>query len=503
VVEVRDLEKTFGSTRAVDGVSLHACQGEVVGLIGENGAGKSTVLNMISGQLRPDAGTILLRGEEVSLRHSREANARGVFHIHQELALVPNLSVYENLFLSHEDRFTSFGVIRTRAMRNRASSFLNQLGHGWIDPSAPISAFDFSARQVVEIAKALALADLLEVEVPAILLDEPTARLTHDEVQFFKQLVDQLRPSAAMFFVSHHLAELLEISDRIYVLRDGQVTAEVDSSATEADLHRAMVGRERPELFYQEHHQGQAASEAVLEVRGLAKRGAFDDVGLTVHAGEIVGVAGLVGCGKEALARAIFGAEPGVSGEVLVEGRPVRRLTVRDVMDAGVGFVAPDRRGQGIMPDLPAVWNMSLAAVSNGVYGKQLLDVRGEDREADRQIERLGIKASGPRTPPRTLSGGNQQKLLMARWLFGGRRKALILHNPTHGVDAGVKGDLYELLRSIVAEGTAVLLVSDDLLEVIGLSNRVLVMNHGSIVAELDSPSGNKPDEVDLVAHMV
>jgi ribose transport system ATP-binding protein len=503
VVEVRGLHKSFGNTRALNGVSLRAGQAEVVGLIGENGAGKSTLLNIVSGNIRPDAGSVLLRGQEVTMRSPRDANLRGVFHIHQELALVPNLPVYENLFLSHEDRFTSLGVIRTKEMRRRASTFLARLGHEWIDPTMPISSFDFSARQVIEIAKALALADLLEVDVPVLLLDEPTARLTHDEVAFFKELLRELRRSASVFLVSHHLAELIELSDRIYVLRDGELTAEVASGVSERELHRAMVGRERPELFYQEHKQREAGETAILEVRGFTRPGAFRDVDLTVHDGEIVGIAGLVGCGKEILARAIFGSEPDAYGEVHVAGEHVKRLTVGAMMKAEVGYVSPDRREEGIMADLSVAWNMSIAALSHGAYDKGVIDRKAEEQETCRQIEGLGIKTPGPRTAARTLSGGNQQKILMGRWMFGGRQKVLILHNPTHGVDAGVKGDIYELLRSLVAQDTGILLVSDDLPEVIGLSNRVLVMNHGSIVTEVATPSGNKPDEVELVAHMV
>lgn len=502
-LEVRSIHKSFGRTNALNGVSVHVSRGEVVGLIGENGAGKSTLLNVISGNVRPDSGSVFLQGRESSFQSPREANRNGVFHIYQELALVPNLAVYENMFLSHEDHFASRGVIRRGDMRRRAEAFLARLGHGWIDPSALVSSLDFSTRQVIEITKALALSELLEVEAPVILFDEPTAGLTHDEVAFVSGLVREAREWAAIIFVSHRLLEVLEWSDRIYVLRDGEVTAEVEPGVSEQDLHRLMVGRERPELFYQEHRQREPEPESVLEVRGLTRPGSFRGVDVTVRAGEVVGVAGLVGCGKEALARAIFGAISDFSGELVISGKQVARPSIGAVVRSDVGYVSPDRGREGIMPDLSVMWNMSIAALTRPGSSVPFIDVRREEQHSRRYIEDVGIKAAGPSALARTLSGGNQQKLLIARWLYRGEMRVLILHNPTQGVDAGAKGDIYELLRSIVDAGVGILLVSDDLPEVIGLSNRVLVMKDGQVATEVHTPPGHKPREVELVAHMV
>jgi ribose transport system ATP-binding protein len=502
VLEVRGVSKSYAGIPALVDVSVSLDVGEVVGLVGENGAGKSTLLKIISGNLRPDSGLVLVRGRETSFTTYRQATQEGIFHIYQDLALVPTLTVYENLLLSHEEKFARLGVIGNRRMRAYATRLLREFGHEWIDASREVATYDYSTRQAIEIIKAFALAELLDVEAPVILLDEPTAALSGDEVDFFRQLIARARARAAIIFVSHRLSEVLEISDRVYVLKDGAVTAEVrPANVVEDRLHELMVGRKREEFFYREHLQRKPEADHVLEVKDFSRSGSFTGVDLAVRRGEIVGIAGLLGSGKSQLARALFGALAGATGEVRVAGKSVRNQSVSSASEAGAGYVPSDRHADGIILSLPVAWNITLARMAREGE-RHLLDLAREKRDARRLVEALSIKTQGIRALAWTLSGGNQQKVLLARWLLR-EAKVLILDNPTHGVDAGAKEEIYEVLRSIAADGVGILLVSDDLLELIGLSNRILIMREGAIVQEVPAPPERKPREVDLVESMV
>jgi ribose transport system ATP-binding protein len=502
LLEVFDVTKRFGGVRALSAVSLSLKKGEVVGLVGENGAGKSTLLKTISGNLRPDSGAILVNGRQVALRNYAEANREGIFHIYQDLALIPTLSVYENVLLAHEAAFSRFGVIDNRKMLRHVTELLAEFGHERIDASQKVEAFDLSTRQVIEIIKSFALAKLAGIESPVMLLDEPTAALTGDEVDFLMRLIQATRKRAAIIYVSHRLSEVIDISDRLYVLKDGAMVAELPAAGVaENQLHELMVGRTRDEFFYREQKQGEPDGAAVLEVSGLSRFDSFADVAFRVRAGEIVGVAGLLGSGKSDLAQVLAGALPGATGTIKVDGVAIpESRSIRTMSDAGVGYLPPDRR-DGVIPPLSVASNMSLARLTR--RGESYwLDLAREKRDAVKFVSTLGIKTAGVDAQISTLSGGNQQKVLLARWLLR-QAKVLILDNPTNGVDAGAKEEIYSVLRQIAAEGVGILLVSDDLLEVIGLSNRILVMRGGAIVREVPAPPGNKPGEVELVADMV
>jgi ribose transport system ATP-binding protein len=500
-LEVRDLRKSFGDKLALDGVSLTLYKGEVVGLVGENGAGKSTLLKAISGNLRPDAGTIIVRGRATAFRSYREATRQGIFHIYQDLALVPTMSVYENVLLSHEEKFSRFGVIDNKAMRDRTASMFREFGHGGIDVSQKVQNFDFSTRQVIEIVKAFALADLLGITTPVMLLDEPTAALTADEVGFLMGLIEKTRSRAAIIYVSHRLSEVIAVSDRIYVLKDGAVVATMPAAGVAKDeLHERMVGRTREEFFYREHLQQPPGERVALAVKDFSRAGSFAEIDVSVHAGEIVGVAGLLGSGKSDFGRALAGDLPGATGRVDIAGKLMKTRSVRDMSEAGLGYLPPDRR-DSVIPPLSVAINMTLARLTRRTESV-LLDLRTEISDARGLIKSLGIKTSGATAPAGTLSGGNQQKVILGRWLLR-QAKVLVLDNPTNGVDAGAKEEIYSVLRAIAASGVAILLISDDLLELIGLSNRILVMRGGSIVQEIAAPPEAKPHEVDVVAHMV
>jgi ribose transport system ATP-binding protein len=502
VLTGQGLTKSFWGQLALDDVNLELAPGSVLGLVGENGAGKSTLLNLLSGCLAPDSGELVVRGRPARPRSYLDATALGIFRVFQEPALVASMSVAENLFLAHEDLFISRGMLSTRRMRASAREVLDRFDHGWIDVDRPAGEYEFATRQVLEIIKAFALSEVLGVDEPVILLDEPTAGLAREEIDFLFALLQRVRGSAALVFVSHRLSEVLELSDRLLVLKDGRTVAAMPSAGVEEkQLHMHMVGRVRDEQFYREGRQLDAgAAEARLRAERLTLPGWFEGVDLEVKAGEIVGVAGVLGSGKSQLAQALFGMHRDATGTVEIDGRPTERLDIGRMMRLGVGYVTPDRQDEGVIGCLPVSWNITLAELSTS--GRGVVGRRRERARAHELVERLRVKTGGLDEPVESLSGGNQQKVVIARWLCFGVR-ILVLDNPTRGIDAGAKEEIYALLRELAEQGTAILIVSDDLLEVIGLSNRILVMKDGHVVREVPSPVEAKPHETDLVAAMV
>jgi len=502
-LEVDRISKQYPGVRALDEVTFAANRSEVVGLVGENGAGKSTLMDIVSGVQQPDAGDVRLDGRPLGARSYHEAAERGVFRIFQHQALVPNLRVCENMFLTHERYFRTAGVLRRGRMADAAREVLQETGHDHIDPLATTSTYDFATRQIIEVVKALALSRLLEVEHPVILLDEPTSALSSEEVEFFSNLVFQLRERASLVFVSHRLLEILSLCDRCYVLKDGRNVTTIDDldGVGEADLHKLMVGRERDEAFYCEDAQRPAADEVALALHGFTREPDFAGVDVELRRGEVLGVAGVIGSGKSELGRAIFDGTTGATGSVEVEGSVVRGRKPAQMIRSGVAYVPPERLADGVIGVAPIKWNVSLPEQAT-VGRSGVLDLRRERREATEVQERLGVRAPSIDTRVETLSGGNQQKVVIGKWLAAGSR-ILVFDNPTNGVDVGAKSEIYALVRELCAQGIAVLLISDDLLELIGLSHRILVMKDGRIVAEVEAPSHAKPTEHELVAQMV
>lgn len=497
LLDVAAVTRSFGPVRALDGVSFAVRRGEVVGLIGENGAGKSTLLNIVSGTDRADAGDVTVRGAPAAFRDYHEATRHGVFRIFQELALVGNMTVWENFYLSHERHFSTAGVISRQAGIRRARELLERFDHGWIDPARVVDSYPFAIRQIIEILKAFALAELLGHDEPILLLDEPTAALAAAEIEFLRKLLLRVKEHSAVVLVSHRLSELLEWSDRVVVFKDGTVVADVPAAElSEQQLHYVMVGRERDDQFYREGRQGEPGEQIVLQLCGFGDDLAFRGVDLQIRAGEVLGVAGVLGSGKSELGRAVFGAGGPTTGEVRYHGAVVGRLGA-----AGrVGYVPPERKEDGLLDTLSLARNISFAGIVH--QRGQLIDLRGERRTAQRYVDALRIKAHSLRSSILDLSGGNQQKAVIARWLARGV-DLLILDNPTRGVDAGAKEEIYEIVRDLTADGVAVLLISDDLLEVIGLAHRIVVMKDGELVREVAAPVTAKPAEADLVSAMV
>ena len=501
VLAVEGLTKRYPGVTALDGMSFEVRPHEVVGLVGENGAGKSTLLKTLIGQVRPDEGKIRLQGEPVTLRGVAHAGSQGIGMVFQEQSLVPNITVAENILLGAEREGVRTGVYRWGAMKALAQQQLDKIGSS-IDPGARTDTLTFAQRQMVEVAKVLTIEERTTVE-PVILLDEPTSVLERREIATLFKQIERLRQRASVVFVSHRLEEVLEVSDRIYVLRNGQVVAEVDPHDTSpADLHRLLIGRESDGGHYHEDAQ-EPCDEAPLRLRveDLMTAGCRS-VTFDIRAGEVLGVAGVQGSGREEVCRALFGATRFSRGRVTLDDRRLRLRSPRAAVRAGVGYVPSERRTDGIVPPMSVAANMSMAYVGEICRGP-LLQGKRERGLVDRWIERLGIKTPSTTTAIGTLSGGNQQKVVLGRWMVGEDLRLLILDHPTRGLDVGAKSDVYALIRDLASAGCAVLLLSDTLEEMIALSHRVVVMKDGEVVKTVDTPRGAKPDPVVILEEMV
>lgn len=504
-LETRGLFKRFGESVAVDGVDLALPPGRVVGLVGENGAGKSTLLNMLSGIVAPDAGEILLPGRGPRPESYAEAQRLGIARVFQEQSLIGPVPVYENLLIGCERQFARAGqILGRREMAAMAQAMIDEAGAA-IDVRRRTDSLSFSERQVVEIVRAcLAPGRLFGQSAPIVLLDEPTASLERKDEEVFLGLVERTRAQGSLLFVSHRLGEVLRLSDSIVVLKDGRRVAEVDPAETdERELHRLMVGRERDRDYYHEERQvARPPGRAAFAARGLSRSRSYEDVSLAVAPGEILGIGGLLESGKEALGKGLAGVEPPERGEVSIGGGPWSRPAMGRLIGQGAGYVPAERLREGMIASQPLSWNLALANgdIFSGPAG--LWRHRAEVSAAREMIARLGIKATGPRMRCDRMSGGNQQKVVLARWLAR-RLKTLILDNPTRGVDAGAKEEIYRLIRGLTDEGVAIVLITDELLELIGLSNRIAIMRHGRIVRTLPAPVEAKPTEQELVEVML
>jgi ribose transport system ATP-binding protein len=501
----RGVTKQFETATAVDGVDLEIGAGQIVGLIGENGAGKSTLLNILSGIVAPDAGTMELDGRPYQPDGFGAAGARGIARVFQEQALIPNLRVYENLLLSHEARFTRFGqIMQRRAMVDLAQAIADEAGI-YVDVIRPTSSLSFSKRQLVEITRACLIPTrVLGIEQPIILLDEPTASLDKADEAIFFALLTRMRSVASFLFVSHRLTEVLRVSDVVHVLKDGRVVARLNAAeANERQLHALMVGRERDADYYHESEQTIVGDGVALEARGLHRNGAYMGVELTVHAGEILGIGGLLDSGKSELGKGLVGVEPPDEGDVRIGSGEWRRPGIGRAFADGLGYVPSERLAEGVVADFPAAWNMSLASggdLFSSAWG--LWRSARETGVAAQMIANLNIRGARPSTLCRKLSGGNQQKVVLARWLCRSVR-LLVLDNPTRGVDAGAKEEIYGILRRLTAAGVGIVLITDELLELIGLSNRIMIMRHGRVTGIVDAPPEAKPSEVELIQLML
>ena len=476
-LEIKNLSKSFAGMRAVSDVSFTVARGEVVSLAGENGAGKSTIKNIIGGLLRGDSGEIRLFGE-AQRQGVADVRAQGVTTVHQEISLFPHLSVAENILINRLGEHRAFGLSR-RKLNAAAQPYLDRVG-AQFDPDTRISTLATGQTQLVEIAKALA------AEPRLLVLDEPTTSLAETERQHVFELVNALcDDGVAILYISHFLDEIFSLSDRVVVLRDGAVVAEREASKLDRNtLEELMVGRELAAGY---PTAAEPRTEIALSVQGISDGGLISDVSFDLHRGEIFGLAGLMGAGRTEIARSIFGLS-GSGGVVEVEGVPVRRGDPRAAIAAGIAFVTEDRRDEGIFLTRPIRETLSAATLPDVARGG-FLGIVDQGREASTTSKeatalsvasRGGLEANGG-----SLSGGNQQKVVIGKWLLT-NPKVLILDEPTRGIDVGAKAEIYKLLTQLATEGLAILMISSELEELLGLSHRIGVVSSGSLVGVLE-----------------
>ncbi|MFB9836518.1 sugar ABC transporter ATP-binding protein [Actinoallomurus acaciae] len=491
---MRGIVKEFPGVRALDGVDLEVREGEVHCLLGQNGAGKSTLVKVLSGAHRPDSGDIVWRGAEMAEPAGPTAALRlGIATIYQELDLVDGLSVAMNIFLGHEQ--ARLGFTRRGEMNRAARALLARLGHGEISPSAEVGRLSAAARQIVSMARALSY------DARLIVMDEPSAALAHDEVKNLFRVIRQLTAAGvAVIYISHRLDEIREIGDKVTVLKDGRTVAVGLPARTTptATLVAHMTGR-RFEYVFPPRPAAEASAEApeALRVEGLSLPGVFSDLSFSVRAGEIVGLAGLVGAGRSEILETVYGARRPSAGRVFLDGRPVRTGSVVAAVRAGMGLAPEERKSQGLLMLDSVAGNVSIASLRR--YSRLgWMDRRRELADADREVSGLDIRPRDPRRPVRTLSGGNQQKALLARWLLKDCR-LLLLDEPTRGVDVGARAELYALIRRLADSGVAIVLVSSEIPEVLGLADRVLVIRKGRTLRDCDARELDEPKVLDLV----
>ncbi len=468
VLAMRAISKRFGATRALDGVSLDLRPGEVHALVGENGAGKSTLIKVMTGVHQPDEGTVLVDGEPVTLHSAADAQARGIAAIFQEPLIFPDLSVAENIFIGHRDQGR---VVHWKRMCADAAEILARLDVH-IDPRLPASGLPVAAQQAIEIAKAISL------DVRVLIMDEPTAALSAHEVERLFRQVRRLRDDGvALLFISHRLDEVFELADRISVFRDGRhIATHAREDVTRGELVTAMVGREVSDFYARHDHE---TGGVVLRVRDLGRTGVFSGISFDVHAGEVLGLAGLVGAGRTDVALALFGVAPAEVGTVELDGEPVEIRSPRQALDYGIAYLSEDRRHVGL--SLPQSITANITLPSLGRYAPRLglVDRRAERKAAEGFRTRLRIRTPGLNQAVGLLSGGNQQKTMLAKWL-NTEPRVLILDEPTRGIDVGAKADVHGIIDDLARSGLAIVLISSDLPEVLAVSDRVLVMREGA-----------------------
>ncbi len=489
-LRVEGISKAFPGVQALDNATLTFECGEVHALVGENGAGKSTLVKIIAGVHQLDAGRILVDGEEVSIRSPRDAATTGISVIHQEFSLFPELNVLQNLFIGMEITRLAGVQLNKRAMEKAAQDVLAKFNLH-LPIKLPIKYFSVAEQQLLEIAKCLLHDSWF------IIMDEPTSSLSSSEKDALFGIIRELRTSGlAIVYISHHLEEVSEIADRVSVLRDGRVVGTYPvESVTEHQIASMMVGKELDRVF----QRNRRAEDTVgLEVRGLRKERRFEDVDLTVHKGEVLGLCGLLGFGQSEVLRTIFGLDRADSGEMILDGEEVRFGSPSDAIRAGVMYVPEDRKAEGLVHTMNVEENLSLPALHwlSTVGWIESQDQRDLAREL---IDRFGIKASTPTQSVHNLSGGNQQKVVIGKCL-GRMPTLLLLNDPTRGIDVGAKEEIYRIIDDLAGEGVAIIMTSSELTEYVGLCDRLLVFRHGRIVREFQE---SEFDQGVILAHML
>ncbi|PLS37047.1 D-xylose ABC transporter ATP-binding protein [Carnobacterium maltaromaticum] len=473
-VIMKNIYKAFGTNAVLEGVNFDTHGGEIHALMGENGAGKSTMMNILTGMHKKDQGTILINGKEHSYTNPKEAEEHGVSFIHQEMNTWPQMTVLENLFIGKEMK-NKIGFIRSKEMKTLALKTFKELGIT-MDLDADVQTLSVGQQQMIEIAKALM------TDCQVLIMDEPTAALTDREIRMLFKIIQHLKTKeVAIIYISHRMEEIFEISDRITVMRDGMT---VDTTLTKEtnvdDVVRKMVGREISDYYPKKNAE---IGETVFEVKNLSGTSGFENISFSVKSGEIVGFSGLMGAGRTEIMRGIFGIDPISQGEIFLEGKKVQLKNPSTAIKAGVGFLTENRKEEGLVLDFSIKDNISLPSIDE-FRVRGLIDTKTEDEFVQLLMKRLTVKAQNEDISAGSLSDGNQQKVVLAKWIGIGP-KVLILDEPTRGVDVGAKREIYQLMNELAERGVAIVIVSSDLPEVLGVSDRILVVHEGKIAGEL------------------
>lgn len=480
-IEMRGIDKSFGGNAVLKNAGFLLDDGEVHALMGENGAGKSTLMKILTGVYTKDAGQVIVDGKEVCYNNPQEAEKAGIVFIHQELNVLFDLTVEENMFLGKEIKKV-FGICDRKAMRKRVQEILDMLGVD-IDPTQRMDELSIGQQQMIEIAKALM------VDAKVLIMDEPTAALTQSETEVLFKVVNSLRKKGvSIVYISHRMEEIFELCDRITILRDGTYIdtkriADIDMN----DIVKMMIGREIGERYPVRNSK---IGDVAFEVKNLNCPGAFENVSFEVRAGEILGVSGLMGAGRTEIMQAIFGNMPNVTGQLLLDGKEIKNKNPQQAIQNGIGFITEDRKVEGLMLEESIMKNISLAnlgRISNG----GVINKKKEQELVNKGIEELRIRCFGPQHECNNLSGGNQQKVIFAKWIYT-NPKVLILDEPTRGVDIGAKKEIYNIINELAAKGVAIIMVSSELPEVLGMSDRVMVVREGEVRGILNKEEANQ-----------
>jgi ribose transport system ATP-binding protein len=483
ILQMKGIKKSFSGVKVLKNAAIEAVKGEVQILLGENGAGKSTLMKILAGAYSKDEGEIIYKGKSVQINNPKDAEKLGIAIIYQEFNLIPYLSVAENMFLGKESMGNIPGKIDFEDMYKKAQQMLDHLDVE-INPKAMVADLGIAQQQMVEIAKALS------VNADVIIMDEPTAALTDKEINSLFKIIHRIKEEGVtIIYISHRLEEFKMIGDRVTIMRDGETVGMVNMNETTIDdLIKLMVGREIGNKFPKIDVE---KGETLLEVRNLKRKGAFENINFTLRKGEILGVSGLMGAGRTEVMRSIFGIDPIDSGEVYLEGKRVNIKSPEDAIKNKIGFVTEDRRDEGLVLSMDVKENITLCTLSKFLENPGKLNLGEEVNEANSFIDKLKIKCSDYTQKTGNLSGGNQQKIVIAKWLLADS-KILILDEPTRGIDVGSKQEIYNIMNELLKSGVGIIMISSELPEILGMSDRILVMCRGEILGELDKKEANQ-----------
>ncbi|HJV16521.1 MAG TPA: sugar ABC transporter ATP-binding protein [Bacillales bacterium] len=482
VIEMKGISKSFSGNKVLDRVDFQLLSGEVHALMGENGAGKSTLIKILTGIYERNEGTVTVKGSEVHFPNPKEAEQAGIAVIHQELNIIPTLTVYENMFLGKELTVGRFGFTKDKEMKLKTKEYLNRLGID-LDPNVEAGKLSVGQQQMIEIARAVA------ANTEVLIMDEPTAALTDREIEALFKVISSLKEQGvAIVYVSHRMEEIFQICDRISVLRDGQFIGVKEVPTTNFDeIVKLMVGRQLGERFPERDTN---IGVERFKVENLTSKGSFENIHFSVNQGEVIGVAGLMGAGRTEIMQAIFGYRHLDSGKIFIDGKEVTIKTPHDAIKTGIAFVTEDRKSQGLILDLSVRENFSITNLDK-ISAKSLISSQKEVSMVDEMIEKLRVKTSGRELIVKSLSGGNQQKIVIGKWL-GMNPKILILDEPTRGVDVGAKKEIYQLINDLTKQGVAIIMVSSELPEILGMSDRILVIHEGKLAGVLDKSDASQ-----------